>query len=980
MQASMAAAGLAILTFAASSVAQQVLVLEDFETDRKSWEGDIAIAARYVSHGSRSGEATFQRGRSAIHLTGFPSDWSAFDRLLFDVYLDRAGEAALTLRIEDDEEPYEASRKLFIQHGWTHVEVPLARLRTVSESRNLRLARIRRFTISADRARLPLTLHIDNLRLTAGEEPAATRSKTAPQNTVSVLDDRFFTVRQVARPEEVPEAAAVAELRRRAQQEVELLGRAIDAARLQGIETIYEERHLVTGQLGLDLRPKLAWFNDDKTKTAMFTYVADACLRARRRLEDALNGNVRLANGDDTQLGEGLMPPLPPLKGRPAQNWFYRDDRGDPLMILSLHSPSRMLERFFATPRQHIESYTVGGGSRWTIEQSPVYEAFHKHSDARRVGWDGWCGHLIRDLDSMGVSKRENVVICLESNHIRKAVEEYIRINIPKFHDNPDLLYDVMAYELMYICYCDASQRAFRDWLRKRHGAIERVNAAWGASFHDFPEIAAPPVKNSRPLPGSNRAQWYDWARFNQDRFTDYLVWVRETIRRIDPGVPLTAGGSSSMLAGRTGTTGIDEEQIINRAGDLILHEGGDSTLGVDLQLALSEKPKPLADPEMSLRSVYDLLPHFLHGKSVSQIYHWPAQPSNEFWSVNRSSIPHSAAYSLEDVDELLRVAVDVRRLRREIAAFVERPAEVAILYSQTSTLQLPPEMLTWRTTPYLAELEKTYESSRYLDARVTFVTERQIRGGWLNRYKVLLVPGARNVPADVVERVWDFAAAGGRVVITPESLEADEYNRPLKALARIGVQVRQVQRPKAGTPGAMAQGYDQSFSEQVEFSDAAGLALKPAAANRPPLKTAGVRQAIAVSAPARSLYAYPNGGPAVVEAPLGSGAVIYSAASLEERDFSRLLDGVFDDAGIARPIRVRSDEGWMIEARLARSGDRTLLYAINFHDQPVRLRLESAGGRIETALDLRGHPPSPGPIAPLAAKQTAIYELPPAW
>ena len=42
-----------------------------------------------------------------------------------------------------------------------------------------------------------------------------------------------------------------------------------------------------------------------------------------------------------------------------------------------------------------------------------------------------------------------------------------------------------------------------------------------------------------------------------------------------------------------------------------------------------------------------------------------------------------------------MRVALDVRRLNKEIAAFVEAPAEVAILYSQTSTLQLPPEMLT---------------------------------------------------------------------------------------------------------------------------------------------------------------------------------------------------------------------------------------------------------------------------------------------
>ena len=157
--------------------------------------------------------------------------------------------------------------------------------------------------------------------------------------------------------------------------------------------------------------------------------------------------------------------------------------------------------------------------------------------------------------------------------------------------------------------------------------------------------------------------------------------------------------------------------------------------MGMDLQLALSEKKKPLADPEMSVGSVKYLLPHMLHGKSVAQLWHWPAQPANEFHSNTESSLAHGWMYPLPDIDELLRTALDVRRLNKEIAGFVDAPAEVAIFYSQTATLQLPPEMLTWETTPYLAELRKTYDASQFLDAKVTFITERKIRQGWLERY-----------------------------------------------------------------------------------------------------------------------------------------------------------------------------------------------------------------------------------------------------
>jgi hypothetical protein len=245
-------------------------------------------------------------------------------------------------------------------------------------------------------------------------------------------------------------------------------------------------------------------------------------------------------------------------------------------MVLSVHSPSQVLQRFFATPLQHIESYSVGGGSRWPIDVSPVYRVFQGDPDSHRVGWDGWCGHLIRDLSSMGGSKRENVSICLESERIKKAVSDYVRINIPKFHANPDLLYDILAYELMYICYCDRSHRMFHEWLAKKHGTIQRANEKWETKYQSFREVAPPPVKNSKPPPDTNRAPWYDWARFNQDRFTDYLLWVRNEARKVDPTVPLVAGGSSSMVAGRTGTTGIDEARIINEVDDLIIHEGAD--------------------------------------------------------------------------------------------------------------------------------------------------------------------------------------------------------------------------------------------------------------------------------------------------------------------------------------------------------------------------------------------------------------------
>ncbi|MBI4875226.1 MAG: beta-galactosidase [Acidobacteria bacterium] len=968
------------LLLAAPAVGPRVLVLEDFEDPGAAarWEGQAEISGERAAHGQSAARVRLDRDHPQFSSARLAADWSGYERLLFDIYSQRESVSTATLRIHDAaggdarNEYFDARNKIFLQPGWNHVEVRLTPLKAATYERDMALDRIRRLAVSADPPSLPWTIWVDNIRLVSGEEAPPTASRLQPQDSVTLIDNRWVTVRQVARPEDVPQSPEVTALRRQAEQERTLLGKAIDAARTQGVETIYAERHLVTADLGLTVRPLLAWFNNDGKKREMFSYVRDSCRRGRQELEDLLRGTAPRREADDTQTGDPLVRPLPPLKGRPAKGMFFLDERAEPLMVLSLHSPSRLLQRFFASPWQHIESYTVGGGSRWTIDTSPVYAAFQEDAETHRVGWDGWCGHLIRDLDSMGGTKKENVVICLESPRTRKAVAEYIRTSVPEFHAHPDLLYDIMAYELMYMCYCDRSRASFHEWLARKHGGIERANQCWGTDYRRFADVVPPPVKNSRPLPGTNRGLWYDWARFNQDRFTDYLLWTRNEIRQIDATVPLAAGGSSSMLAGRTGTTGIDEERIVNEVGDLIIHEGGGPTLGMDLQLALSESKKPLADPEMSLGSVEYLLPHFLHGKSVAQLYHWPAQPANEFHSNNRSSLAHSWTYPLADVGELLRVALDVRRLNQEIAAFAGAPAQVAILYSQTSTLQLPPEMLTWQVTPYLAELQKTYAASQYLDAKVTFITERQIRKGWLSRYRLLLAPAVRNLPADVVGQIREYASAGGRVFVTPESLLGDEYNRRADYLAKLGITVRETFRPQAAGGGRMVQGYDQSFSEDVAFDDGVPLKLSPGA-----LESRGVRQTIELSGKAGVLHRRPDGSPAIVRVALGRGAIDYAACSLEEQSFARLLDPLFTEAGVDRAARVVALDGagkWRVEARFARLGPRRLLYVSNFNPRPIRLRVEAP--LIAGLEELRDQRAIRGGEIEVPARQTGIYEL----
>jgi hypothetical protein len=647
-----------------------------------------------------------------------------------------------------------------------------------------------------------------------------------------------------------------------------------------------------------------------------------------------------------------------------------------PLYVTSLHGPSPALQKFFATPLQHLESYSVGGGSRWTIDTSPVFEVFKTEPDSHRVGWDGWCGHLIRT--------RGNVVICLESPRIREAVERYIEREVHQWLKNPDLLYNVMAYELMYICYCDRSQQMFRSWLEKKHGSLDHLNQAWGTHYRSFPDIVAPPTKNARPLQGTNRAQWYDWASFNQDRFSDYLVWVKSVIRRFDPVTPLATGGSYSMLVGSNGTSGIDEEQIINRIDDVIIHEGSGSTLGMDLQMALSEKPKPLCDPEMNLEEVRYLLPHILHGKSVIQIWHWQEQVNPEYPHQFNQSLAHGWKFSLGDLSALFHAVLDSRRLSKEIAAFVSARTEVAILYSKTSMLQIPPEMLTWEKTPYLRELENCYEASRFLDTRTTFVSENQILAGKLSNFKVLIVPAASHMRTEVIKNVYGFVEQGGTLVMLPSSFLSDEYNRPADYLAQIGVQVRRIEQPQTDQTGEVEQAYDQSFHERVVYRSqpVVDLSIEASAlfAPSPPrLQAEGTRQEVVISGTHQTLATFPNGQAALVSLNRGRGVIYYSATSFPKGSLSSLLDRIFDRSRVERPLRVRGESGGLlgdVEARYVSSGSRKLMYLVNLNETPVSAKIELEGKAPSRLFELRKQVKLEANRISVAAGKTLIFRL----
>ena len=110
-----------------------------------------------------------------------------------------------------------------------------------------------------------------------------------------------------------------------------------------------------------------------------------------------------------------------------------------------------------------------------------------------------------------------------------------------RFGGHPAVILWHVSNEFGGECFCPLCRAAFREWLKRKYGSLEKLNAEWYTSFWshrytDWDQID-PPLKT-----GETRvhAQTLDWKRFVTDQTLDFYREEVKTIRSTAPGVPVT--------------------------------------------------------------------------------------------------------------------------------------------------------------------------------------------------------------------------------------------------------------------------------------------------------------------------------------------------------------------------------------------------------------------------------------------------------
>ncbi len=142
--------------------------------------------------------------------------------------------------------------------------------------------------------------------------------------------------------------------------------------------------------------------------------------------------------------------------------------------------------------------------------------------------------------------------LCLDNADVRDAAARFLRALVTRYRDHPGLGgYDVWN-ECNYpsdVCYCPATQAAFRTWLRGRYESLDALRETWHRySMPTWDDVTAP--RHLGPY-----ADTLDWLAFRIDNAYAQMRWRVDMIRELDPDHLITAhgvAGSFTALASNT--------------------------------------------------------------------------------------------------------------------------------------------------------------------------------------------------------------------------------------------------------------------------------------------------------------------------------------------------------------------------------------------------------------------------------------------
>ncbi len=321
----------------------------------------------------------------------------------------------------------------------------------------------------------------------------------------------------------------------------------------------------------------------------------------------------------------------------------------------------------------------------------------------------------------------------------------------------------------------EAVRQAFLERVRARYPDRPTLNQAWHAHLASFDEITIWD-ESAQPHEYQNRrAYQFEWQDFHRGMGLEYLQSLQNLSRRLAPDMLLQFDMSEAAFEPGETRFGVDREAVA-RLGDIM---GCEAALRSDnlhyafhypdpmvfYALLHSFQPhKPVLNTAGGIGLVEEMPPDQVHDYIAAAL--WESVISG----LSGMAIPlESPVFRIpEALEAFAETALHVNRLAPIIVAFQQAPAEVAILYSDSSKILDD-------GVPHLQSARYAYEGCSFAGYNVRFVTERQLIESGLGDARVLVLPATPAVTAEAFDALADYVERDGVVARVGPPIPYDE-------------------------------------------------------------------------------------------------------------------------------------------------------------------------------------------------------------
>jgi beta-galactosidase GanA len=200
----------------------------------------------------------------------------------------------------------------------------------------------------------------------------------------------------------------------------------------------------------------------------------------------------------------------------------------------------RSPDRFFFDDLDRLMDLAAGNGLGVTLnfilDVAPAW-LYDKHPDARPVDAAGRIvepravGH--RTIGGHpGPCYRHPGALADRQRFVAAAVEHFRGhpgLAMWDVWNEPELCFPQRVPDLSTMaCYCPSCVHGFQDWLRVKHGDLDRLNAVWGRCYESWDQVEAP--RDTGAV-----ADFVDWREFHLDTLAEEAAWRLDAVKRLDP-------------------------------------------------------------------------------------------------------------------------------------------------------------------------------------------------------------------------------------------------------------------------------------------------------------------------------------------------------------------------------------------------------------------------------------------------------------